>query len=708
VSLHLWNLAEPIAADFERRWNELIRTSAHASFWFDPACLRHAAAHGEPGVAALDETGDARLALVVRFVNGEARCGWPWRWHVVIEGTDAQLGPNAEQGARALALAERLAGNRRLRCYLPAGTGDRRPQYTAGATVLQAVLDEDAMKKNLDGDKRRSIPKAGKLGYRAVVAERPELFQAFARIQHETETRHGKDGSGVPDHCEPGEGWREWELPWMKLIVAIKDDAVVAGSGFGLYPGATLDYRANASTEIARREGANVLLAWEAMRFAARSGYRWINWCGATRFKRDLGGTLVPTVCHLGGGAWWTIPNTLVAASRRAQARVGAGIRELRRRRMESARAAKAKAQAAKPGNPLKPPASDKPRGATPDAESARWDTNEPLTDGFRRTYEAVLAASRLSNFTLDPAFLEWEAQHGRRALALVLERPGVRAAAVLRVQGDGYACGWPWRWQIAIEGDPEEPAPEAGDARWVFEALSRATRGKRLHCFLPVDPPDSVHSFPAGSTIFQSLRHTDEELLEAMHESKQRLVRNAIAREYQVREADTAASRRAFRDLQKGTMKRRGIELVDPATEPLPGEGWREWELPWMWLLVAERRGRIEAGIGDGSRPGGVLDGRTGASSNEARRDGAFALLCWEEARRGRDRSHRWLNHGGDTAFRRDIAGSLGSRLAIHCWLGGGAGWSALNASEAWLLRARPRVGSWVRSAAGRAGKAS
>ena len=70
------------------------------------------------------------------------------------------------------------------------------------------------------------------------------------------------------------------------------------------------------------------------------------------------------------------------------------------------------------------------------------------------------------------------------------------------------------------------------------------------------------------------------------------------------------------------------------PACPPPPGLGWREWELPWMWLLVADaRRRRVESGLGDGVRPGGMLEGRTGGSTAEGQRDGAFALLSFEEA---------------------------------------------------------------------------
>src|SRR5687767_14398207 len=95
------------------------------------------------------------------------------------------------------------------------------------------------------------------------------------------------------------------------------------------------------------------------------------------------------------------------------------------------------------------------------------------------------------------------------------------------------------------------------------------------------------------------------------------------------------------------------------------------------MWLLLALKDGHVVSGLGDGMRPGGaMLDGRKGASTVQAKHDGAFALLSFEEARRGRDRGFRWVNLGGDTLFKREISGTLGTRVVMHCWLAGGAAW--------------------------------
>ena len=51
----------------------------------------------------------------------------------------------------------------------------------------------------------------------------------------------------------------------------------------------------------AKNDGANVQLAWEALRRGREAGHRWMNWGGATHFKKDLGGARVEISCWLGG-----------------------------------------------------------------------------------------------------------------------------------------------------------------------------------------------------------------------------------------------------------------------------------------------------------------------------------------------------------------------------------------------------------------------
>jgi len=321
------------------------------------------------------------------------------------------------------------------------------------------------------------------------------------------------------------------------------------------------------------------------------------------------------------------------------------------------------------------------------------WDTRHPLDPGFRSAWTAAIADSRHANFALDPEFLRWESARGRTGLAVLIEEYGRRAAFVLRREGPMMSCGWPWRWQAVI-CDPRR-AETLGlgqdEAAWLLDRAGRIARGRQVRCYFPLRPPRGVSGFPVGRTLLYRIDRTDSELLHAMHPSKRRMVRRALSRGYEVTEAVSQPQLRAFAEIQRQTKLRHHLATGDtPASPPPPGFGWREWELPWMWLLVATRDGRVESGLGDGVRPGGMLEGRAGGSTADGQRDGAFALLSFEEARRGRDRGHHLINLGGDTVFKREMVGGLGERVGIWCWLGGLPAWDLASRVEVMVRSAR------------------
>lgn len=306
---------------FARAWQERSSHAPAAHFEFDPACLTWQARHGAPLLAALvDDARGPGLALLLAITPRTLTGGAPWRWALAVEqdAVAPRFEPAPADAARAIAAARALAGARRLRMYLPSAAcpGGMR----AGATCVNALdSDADRMLHALDDAKRRAIRKATRAGYVVRAATTHGQFRAFAELQQETEARHGYARHAVPETAEPGEQWREWELPWMWLLVAEKEGRVEAGSGFGRLARGSLDYRTNASSEQARKDGANVLLGWEAMRLGALAGHRWLNWCGATRFKREFGGEVIPVSCHLGGDLRWSIPNQLERSWRGAR-----------------------------------------------------------------------------------------------------------------------------------------------------------------------------------------------------------------------------------------------------------------------------------------------------------------------------------------------------------------------------------------------------
>ena len=321
------------------------------------------------------------------------------------------------------------------------------------------------------------------------------------------------------------------------------------------------------------------------------------------------------------------------------------------------------------------------------------WHTADPPSADFERAWQVRLAAAPLANFSMSVDLLKHEAAQGNHAIAMVVDSNDRHGAIVARETSDGLVSGWPWRWQAVVESEAGEglQALNPGSAAWLFDTLKNAVGPARVQMFLPHPPSSGVTGHEAGRTILMSVTHDDDTLLAAIKANKRRQLRRAMREGYEVAEAHDPAAYRQFNELQHHVAERHGLDTGEGSSDVEPGsEPWREWDLPWMWLLVATREGCVESGLGSAIQPGGVQEARTSATSEAGRHDGAFALLSHEEAKRCRDRGHLWLNLGGDTVYKRETSGSLGTKLTMHAWLGGGGARGALqNLSQA-VLRGR------------------
>jgi hypothetical protein len=331
-----------------------------------------------------------------------------------------------------------------------------------------------------------------------------------------------------------------------------------------------------------------------------------------------------------------------------------------------------------------------------PDTSLDYWDTRTALPADFASAWGDCLERSRHAHFALDLSVLAWEATSGRHARAVLVRRSDRFGLLVLRRSGTGWVSGWPWRWQALVGGENHE-APlglSAVDARWILSAGSRVASPAPLTVYLPHRPPAGVPGWLAGGTVLQSLRCSDEDLVAAMEPNKRRLLRRARSEDVHVATARSAEDFRSFHQLQQEVRARRGLRYeATPDAIEAAGTGWREWELPWMWLLIGYRRGDVISGLGSSTRSGGMLEGRTSASTPDARRTGATVLLGFEEARSGRDLGHHWLNHGGDTPFKREISGRLGLRARTFGWMGGGSTWRVFQFGVSVLRGTRPAL---------------
>ena len=336
-----------------------------------------------------------------------------------------------------------------------------------------------------------------------------------------------------------------------------------------------------------------------------------------------------------------------------------------------------------------------------PRAHVGVWDTREPLPPDFRAAWDAALARSPHAHFALELDYLLWDAGRDRHARAILVEGAGRVGAVVQRWCGRRWVSGWPWRWQAVMCGaDPDSPlGMSASDAAWLHEQLVRVAGSRDVVTHLPHVPWRGCAGWPAGSTVTQRLAHSDDELVAGMEPSKRRLLRRAREHAIEIHAAGGAHDAREFHRLQQETRSRMGLR-AEPTPEEVDreGESWREWELPWMWLLVARHEGRIVAGAGNGVRPRGTLQGRAVASSLEARRLGATVLLGHEEVRLGRDLGHHWFNHGGDTPFKREMSGRLGRSIRVYAWIGGARGRAWWHRGEAALRNVRPALARFRR----------
>lgn len=327
------------------------------------------------------------------------------------------------------------------------------------------------------------------------------------------------------------------------------------------------------------------------------------------------------------------------------------------------------------------------------------WDTRKSAPDGFESAWAARLARCPLANFSMDPALLRRDASRGSHSRLALVEGDGRRAAIVLRETSGGWASGWPWRWQAALEADDAAPlVPSHDDARWLHVRAGELADGRRLHLHLPLAPEGAAPSFHAGSTLVKDMRPSEEEMLKSIDGNKRRAVNKSRREGYTVAVATTLEQMRAFAELHLIVDARHGFHHPPLTEAPGPAEEWREWELPWQTLYVAEREGKVVGGSGFGHYPGGMLDYRANASTPQALKVGVNVLLAWEALIHGRAAGYRSMNWGGVTTFKLELRGE---RVESHCWLGGGPLWAIPNHVLAGTKAARAKFATFVKSRA-------
>jgi len=320
------------------------------------------------------------------------------------------------------------------------------------------------------------------------------------------------------------------------------------------------------------------------------------------------------------------------------------------------------------------------------------WRTGTPRDPAFEREWNTTLAGAPYAHFALRLDYLDWMHRLGAPQLAVHVTAGQERGVIAARRERGAWISGLPWRWQGAVACGTREPEAQlaADEAARLVGALSAHAQGARVRAHLPV-APRGAPGFRAGKTLLHRVDVADDALIAAMDKTKRSMIRRAQREGYAVIEANALEQFRGFARVQRETDARHGVAALDRDGDvPAPGERWREWELPWMWLLLAVRDGEVGSGFGFALGQGIVLESRAAASTAAALKSGAFVLLAFEAARRARERGYRYLNWGGDTFFKRDVSGTLARRIELHGWLAGGPAWALVNRSESLLHGAR------------------
>lgn len=330
------------------------------------------------------------------------------------------------------------------------------------------------------------------------------------------------------------------------------------------------------------------------------------------------------------------------------------------------------------------------------------WDSREDLPGSFAGFWAERIRRSPHAHFGVDLDYLSWDAQGARHARAFLVDEPDLRGAWVMRWNGHEWVSGWPWRWQAVVETEWERGPVgiTAEETLLIYRRAESVVEDGRLRFYAPHPAPSAVPSFVAGETLIQPLAHDDDTILASLNRSRRQAIRRARSNGFEVIEPSTDEHLARWMELAEEGRRRHGLAVAPARALPVSEESRLAALQPGRWLLLGARDGRIESGIHLGTSSGKMIEARASATSQVGRQLGVFPLVMFEAVRRARDRGYLWCNLGGNTFFKRGMAGNLATLVRTYCWLGGRGRWMLVNRGEAWLRRARTTGGGFARGA--------
>ncbi len=693
MNLERWSTRTPLPTEFEVRWSEWAQAAPLTNFSIRLDHARWDASCGRHATLVMAEASGRRLILVMREVDGEFHCGWPWRWQAAMcdEGAGRGPGPSETEARLMFEAAQEAAHGIRLRMHLPVDPGSRYPGFRTGVTIIQRIdVSDQELLESMDSNKRRLHRRAIREGFLVRLGDRPEDHRIYGELDRGAMQLRGDVPPEPVDDPGPGIGWREWEHPWMRLLVAEREGRVEACVGDGIAPGAMVDGRSAVTSLEARKAGVMALLCLEEARLHRDDAHRWLNHGGDTTFKREVSGRLGTRLVMygwLGGGRRHALANHSEALLWRTRPTIASWVRAVGRslprlaeRSTPSVPSIPAAAEPASLTRASKPEAASpmtSPAGVGGAAAAVRtWSTDQPVDASFMRAWQRRLDTSGRAHFSLRPEWLHAEAEQGRICRAILIDEPDLNAAIVLRREREGWVCGRPWRSQILFE-DASDSAPgmEALGLLRVLGHMSGQVAPQPLELFVPC-VPNGPRGRAAGRTLMRSLRDDDETFFSSLSEETRVDIQRTLDEGWEVRLASSPGEWEAFRTLQVEAADRRAGDRPAGVPHPIaPDVAWLPQESAWQWLFVALKDGALQGGSGFGWAPGGFADYMTRAYSEDARRAGVNTLLTWTAMQHAREAGCRWINWCGATRFDRQFGGDQVEFDRIQM---GGPGWSA------------------------------
>lgn len=337
MNLERWSTRSPLDTGFCARWSDAVGRAPLANFSMLLDCVRFEAQSGRHSLLVLAEQEQRLMAIVLRESAGELHSGWPWRWQAVFCDTASpdELSPSPCEAALLFRAAQAASEGVRLRVHLPVDPGARTPGFRTGATIIQRldVSDEDLV-EGMDPNKRRLLRRAIREGLSARAADQGADYRAYAALDREATCLRGGTPTAEVTNPAPGEDWREWEHPWMRLFVAEREGRAEGFLGDAFAPGAIVDGRAAVSTPEGRKSGVMALLCHHEARTFRNEGHRWFNHGGDTTFKREVSGELgrrLVMFSWLGGGRRHELANRASALYHRSRPTLAGWVRAANR-----------------------------------------------------------------------------------------------------------------------------------------------------------------------------------------------------------------------------------------------------------------------------------------------------------------------------------------------------------------------------------------